>query len=66
MEFSNQSKDRKKYARIRCPECNATSKVISEGFFNTQVRICKNGHQFAYSYLNQAILQGAFNYKIKI
>lgn len=66
MKFSDQTKTRKKYERIRCPYCNSMSHVVSEGLFSTQVRVCKKGHQFAYSYLTQAIEQLAFNYKIKI
>ena len=64
-----QYKSRKKYERIRCPYCNATSRVIREfyGKKNTgkQLRKCKNGHQFIYDYLIESIEQWKFTYKTK-
>ena len=55
---------RKKYERIRCPACNATSKVVLEGSQGWQDRICKNGHYFHYSYEVEAVWQG-LNYKCR-
>lgn len=62
----NQHKTRKKYKHIRCPYCDATSHIKLELAKGTQIRICKQGHQFLYSYIAQAILQKVLNYKVKI
>jgi len=62
----NQHKTREKYKRIRCPYCNETSKIKLELWKGTQVRICKQGHQFLYSYAVQAVLQKVLNWKVKV
>jgi hypothetical protein len=62
----DQEKYRKKYKKIRCPYCDSTSKVAVEYWGGIQLRRCKQGHEFSYSYVLQAIKQMALNYKIKI
>lgn len=38
---------RKKYQRVFCPICNATSKVV-DTFYYCENRVCRNGHTFSY------------------
>lgn len=61
--ISEQFRTRKKYKRVRCPECNAMSKVCSETTGGWQKRECRNGHIFDYDYTCQAIAQYEGNYK---
>lgn len=63
--FSEQYKTRNKYEKIKCPECNSTSKVIRPLLLGIEKRQCKQGHVFYYSYLHEAITNWALNYKIK-
>lgn len=63
---NNPERYRKKYGKIKCPECGSTSKVVTEYWGGTQLRRCRQGHQFSYSYILQAIKQMALNYKVKI
>lgn len=62
----NQSRTRKKYERIRCPDCGSISKPLREYWGGHQVRKCRNGHKFTYNYTIQAMKQWKFNYKVKI
>jgi len=60
-----QERTRIKYHKIRCPYCQATSKIISEFNKGYQIRKCKNNHIFEYDYGLQAIAQKEYNWKYK-
>lgn len=48
---------RKKFGRVKCPECQALSKVTSQ-HNNCQLRLCHNGHSFMYDPESENILKG--------
>jgi hypothetical protein len=62
---SDQHETRKKHQRIRCPYCGEASRVVTELGEGLQQRVCKNEHQFGYSYLMQAVSQLESNYKVR-
>jgi len=55
--------NREKYERVRCPYCNAISRVIDEHSYGFQERVCRNGHTFTYDYLLEAYSHLTLNYK---
>lgn len=57
--------ERKKYQKIRCPYCNALSKVIRERYHGVQTRECRNGHIFVYDYESEMLIQDELNAKYK-
>jgi len=58
-----QYSERKKYQKIRCPYCNALSKVIEEKYCGSQTRECRNGHIFVYDYESEMLIQDELNAK---
>ena len=65
--MDRQERYRKKYARIKCPECKSTSRVIEQHTVNGvpgyQIRECsKCGNVFDYDYVIQATLQHKLNW----
>ena len=62
-----QENGRKKYEKIRCPECGGLSRVIQQkrikGFSGFQIRQCSScGFIFEYDYVIQAQLQNKRNW----
>ncbi|HPB81638.1 MAG TPA: hypothetical protein PK200_06330 [Spirochaetota bacterium] len=64
--FNGQARYRKKHQRIRCPRCNAMSRVMREFAGGLQFRMCRNGHFFVYDYLQEAALQQKTSYKLPL
>jgi len=54
---------RKKYQKIRCPFCNAMSKVVEELYKGHQIRECHNGHIFNYDYESEMALHEDIHWK---
>jgi len=64
-EISEQYQTRQKYQRIRCPECNGTSKIASQHIVDRQpglqIRECsKCGNVFIYDYVMEADYQSKY------
>ena len=66
INLSDQHGTRQKHKRIRCPECGTLSHSIKDLGTGYEYRRCRNNHEFLYSYLHQAIYQGASNHKINL
>jgi hypothetical protein len=64
--ISTQYKTRKKYEKIKCPQCGSISKAEWTMIWGIQKRICHRGHVFYYAYILEAIQNWALNYRIKI
>jgi len=60
-----QEGNRKKHQRVRCPICKAISKIEKEILNGYQFRVCRNGHEFQYDYVREALRQKQSNAKIK-